>query len=326
VPASFVARRADRSLLERASLADPDNPFLTARYLDAQRTLGRDGWLLSVENADVISAAALCFLERGRLRSTLTVPSSPEVAGDSPFWPGLRAFIAEQRITDLEMSTFASPGSRIPRWPGELERIDRTEFAMPLKDVELLPRVSRSHRERIAKGRKKGLVVRRESSDSAIDAHVALHVNSMDRRKARGENVSLDFERAIPTALLTSGAGELFQAMLGDHVASSLLILRSRTGAYSESSGNSKEGMNIGASHFLRFESALALQAEGVEIFYLGGVRPEEEGLRTFKSGFGTTPIDTQSVTAYVGGPMRRRLSSAIQWLRSSATAGFVGR
>jgi hypothetical protein len=77
--------------------------------------------------------------------------------------------------------------------------------------------------------------------------------------------------------------------------------------------------MGIGASHFLRFESALVLQSEGVEVFYLGGARPQEEGLRSFKSGFGTIPIDTQSVTAHVGGPMRRRLSSAIEWLRSSA-------
>ena len=319
MPETFSARAADEATLERASRTDPDNPFLTARYLESQRMLGREGWLLSLEDAGGMRAAALSFLERGRLRRTLTIPSSPPVAVESPFWSGVRAFISEHGITDLEVSTFASPESRIPHWPDELERIDRTEFAMPLKDVELLPRVSKSHRERISKGRRKGLVVRREASDAAIDAHVALHINSMDRRKSRGEDVPLEFERAGSAALLASGAGELFQAMLGDHVASSLLILRSPTGAYSESSGNSKEGMAIGASHFLRYESASTLQAEGVEIFYLGGVRPEEEGLRSFKAGFGSTPIDTQSVSAYVGSPMRRHLSSAIQWLRSTA-------
>ena len=320
MPETFSARPADEEALERASATDLDNPFLTPRYLASQRMLGREGWLLALEDAGAMRAAALAFLERGRLRRTLTIPSSPPVAIDSPFWSGLRTFIAEHGVTDLELSTFASPESRIPHWPGELERIDRTEFAMPLKDAELLPRVSKSHRERISKGRRKGLVVRREASDAAIDAHIALHINSMDRRKSRGEDVPLEFERAGSAALLASGAGELFQAMLGDHVASSLLILRSVTGAYSESSGNSKEGMAIGASHFLRFESASALQAEGVTMFYLGGVRPEEEGLRSFKAGFGTTPIDTQSVSAYVGNPMRRHLSSAIQWLRSTAT------
>jgi GNAT acetyltransferase-like protein len=319
MPETFVARPASEEALEHASSTDLDNPFLTSRYLRAQRMLGREGWLLSLDDAGTLRAAALCFLERGRLRRTLAIPSCPPVATDSPFWSGVRGFIAEHGVTDLELSTFASPESRIPHWPGELERIDRTEFAMPLKDFELLPRVSKSHRERISKGRRKGLIVRREASDAAIDAHVALHINSMDRRKSRGENVSLAFERAGSAALLASGAGELFQAMLGDHVASSLLVLRSSTGAYSESSGNSSEGMGIGASHFLRFESAIALQGEGVEIFYLGGVRPDEEGLRSYKAGFGTTPIDTQSVSAYVGSPMRRHLSSAIQWLRTTA-------
>lgn len=317
--ATFFARPADEAAVERASFTDPDNPFLTTRYLKSQRALGREGWLLSLERGGTVCAGALCFVERGRLRRALTIPSSPPVAADSPFWPGVRAHIAGQGITDLELSTFATPESQIPRWHGEFERIDRTEFAMLLKDVELWPRVSKSHRERVSKGRKKGLLVRRDHSDAAIDAHVALHINSMHRRKSRGESVSLEFERAGSAALLASGAGELYQAMLGDHVASSLLVLRSATGAYSESSGNSKEGMGIGASHFLRFETALTLQTEGVEIFYLGGVRPQEDGLRAFKAGFGTTPIDTQSVSAYVGGPMRRRLSSAIQWLRSAA-------
>jgi hypothetical protein len=319
VTATFFARPADEQAVERASSTDPDNPFLTARYLQSQKMIGREGWLLSVEGSGAVCAGALCFVERGRLRVTLSIPSSPPVAADSPFWPGLRAYIDDEGITDLELSTFASPESRIPQWDGEFERIDRTEFAMLLKDLELSSRLSKSHRERVSKGRKKGLVVRREHSDAAIDAHVALHINSMGRRKSRGEDVTLEFERAGSAAFLASGAGELFQAMLGEHVASSLLVLRSATGAYSESSGNSKEGMAIGASHFLRFETALALQAEGAEIFYLGGVRPQEEGLRAFKAGFGTIPIDTQSVSAYVGGPMRRHLSSAIQWLRSAA-------
>ena len=320
--AAFLARPASDEALERASLTDADNPFLTVQYLQSQRALGRDGWLFSVESTDAMEAAALCFLERGRIRRTLTIPSVPAVAGDSPFWSGVRAYVAEHRVTDLELSTFASPESRIPEWPGETERIDRTEFAMVLRDVDLLARVSKSHRERVSKGRRKGLVVRRENSAQAIDAHVALHINSMERRQSRGENVSLAFERAGSAALLTSGAGELFQAMLGEHVASSLLVLRSKTGAYSESSGNSKEGMGIGASHFLRYETAVTLQTEGIEIFYLGGARQSEEGLRAFKAGFGTTPIDTQSVVAYLGGPLRRTLSAAIQQVRAVSKSG----
>jgi GNAT acetyltransferase-like protein len=313
VALTFVARVADVALLDRAAATAADNPFLTSRYLISQRSLGREGWLLALEDENIMHAAALCFLERGRIRSTLIIPSSPPVPLESPFWDGVNSFVADQGVTDLELSTFATPSSRIPELPGEKERVERTEFTMPLPDAELLSRVSKSHRERISKARRKGLIVRRESSDAAIDAHVALHINSMDRRKSRGEDVSADFERAGSAALLASGAGELYQAMLGDHVASSLLILRSEKGAYSESSGNSKEGMGIGASHFLRYETAVTLQAAGTEIFYLGGARSTEEGLRAFKAGFGTVPIDTQSVSAYVGSAWRQRVSYAIE-------------
>jgi hypothetical protein len=57
------------------------------------------------------------------------------------------------------------------------------------------------------------------------------------------------------------------------------------------------------------------------KMFVAHHARPEEEGLRSFKAGSGTTPIDTQSVSAYVESP-RRHLSSAIQWLRRAATPG----
>mgnify|MGYP001549937090 CR=1 FL=1 len=320
--ASFFAREADELSLDRAALSDPDNPFLVAPYLRAQRELGQSGWLLGVEDGGVVQGAGLCFLKSGRIRRLLTVPSSPPVAADSPFWPGLDAFCREHGVTDLEISTFATPESVIPPMRGESERVQRTEFALSLAGVDLWAGVSKSHRDRIKTGRKNGLTLRRETSDAAIDAHVALHVTSMDRRKSRGEDVSLDFERRVSAALLSAGAGELYQAILGDHVASSLLVLRSRTGAYSESSGNSREGMNIGASHFLRYETALALQAEGIEMFHLGGARVHEEGLRAYKSGFGTTPIDTEAVTAYVGGRLRRGVSAVVDSLQSATKPG----
>lgn len=319
---SFFAREADDASLDRAAHGDPDNPFLVARYLRAQRALGQRGWLLAVEIDGVVQGAALCFLKSGRIRRSLSIPSSPLVAAESLFWPGLDAFCRERGITDLEISTFATPESVIPRMRGESERIRRTEYALPLVGVDLWAGVSKGHRHRINRGRKNGLTVRRDSSAAAIDAHVALHVASMDRRKSRGEDVSLEFERSTSAALVAAGAGELYQAMLGDHVASSLLVLRSRTGAYSESSGTSREGMNVGASHFLWFESATLLQAEGTEMFYLGGARAHEEGLRTYKSGLGATPIDTDSVTAYVGGRLRRGVSAVVALLQSASKPG----
>lgn len=319
--AAFFARQPDDASLDLASASDPDNPFLVPAYARAQRTLGREGWLLGVEDGAALQNAALCFVERGRVRRSLVVPSSPPVSASSPFWPGLDAFCRAHGITDLEISTFATPESAIPPVRGETDRVRRTEYALSLASADLWAGVSKSHRDRIKKARKNGLTVRRDASDAAIDAHVALHVNSMDRRKSRGENVSLEFERSVSAALLAAGAAELFQAMHGEHVASSLLVLESPKGAYSESSGNSTEGMSIGASHFLRYETAVALQAEGIEMFYLGGARAHEEGLRAYKSGFGTTPIDTDAVIAYVGGKLRRGVSAVIETLQSAARA-----
>ena len=62
---TFRAQPAEESALDVASLTDPDNPFLTAQYLQSQRLLGREGWLLSVEGAGAMRAAALCFIARG---------------------------------------------------------------------------------------------------------------------------------------------------------------------------------------------------------------------------------------------------------------------
>ncbi len=303
--------------MDLSSATDPDNPFLVSEYLHAQRALGRQSWLLGLGTESTVECAALCFIERGRIRRSLIVPSSPPVDTSSPFWTGLDGFCRKHGITDLDVSTFATPASVIPTMRGETARVRRTEYAMSFVGTDLWEKVSKSHRDRIKKGRKNGLAMRREPTDAAIDAHVALHVNSMDRRKLRGEDVSLEFERSTSAALLAAGAAELFQAMLGDHVASSLLVLRSSKGAYSESSGNSTEGMAIGASHFLRYETAIALQAEGIEMFYLGGAREHEEGLRAYKAGFGTIPIDTDAVTAYVGGPLRRGISAAMNTVRA---------
>jgi lipid II:glycine glycyltransferase (peptidoglycan interpeptide bridge formation enzyme) len=162
--------------------------------------------------------------------------------------------------------------------------------------------------------------MRRAVSDEALDAHLALQANSMARRKARSESVPLEFARADDAVLLASGVGELYQAMLGGQVASSLLVLRSSRGAYFKSAGSSADGMSVGASHFLVHETAMALQSEGIELFYLGGVRQHEEGLRAFKAGFGSESIETESIVAYVGGRFRRRVSAAVESIQRAVT------
>ncbi|MEP7064901.1 MAG: GNAT family N-acetyltransferase [Gemmatimonadota bacterium] len=160
--------------------------------------------------------------------------------------------------------------------PLDAESTKQSGLEMSLIGTDLRASLSPGQRERIDGGRAVGLVMRRGRSESEITAHVALHVNALDRIALREENVARTFERATRAALLTTRTGELFQAMLGDEVVSSLLVLRYSNDAYCESSGDSDEGAKIGASHFLRYETALALQAENVAVLHFGAAAPAE--------------------------------------------------
>lgn len=289
----------------------------------AQQARGFDAWLLGVEQLSAMQAASLAMIKSGRIRRSLIISSLPDLPADSPLWNGIAAFCADRGITDLELATFASPQSVIPPLRGEIERIQRTEFTLPLTGRDIFAELSKHHRERVKKGRKNGLTIRQSSSEEALDAHIALRAHSMNRREARGEAVPHDFARGDAATLLSTGAGALYQALLRDEVVSSLLILRSTKGAYFESAGTSSDGMSIGASHFLLVETALALQAEGVETFFLGGARRTEEGLYTYKAGFGSVATETESVIAYVGAGWRRGVSAAMESARSAVTGGL---
>jgi hypothetical protein len=320
IDATFSARRADEQLADDASRIDPRNPFLDAAYLRAQQALGIECWLLGVESAGRMQAAALGLIRRGRLFTTLDIPSTPGVDAESVFWSGLDAFCRDERVTNLELSTFASPSVSIPVLRGEEARTSRTEYQLGLIGRDVFAGLSTHHRGRVKKGRARGLAVHRSVSGEAFDAHLALHSNSMARRKERHEEVPLEESSADEAALLANHAAELYQAMSGEDTASSLLIMKSSRGAYFKSAGTSPEGMRVGASHFLVLETALALQSEGFEVFHLGGVRQEEEGLRAFKAGFGATPIEGEAVVAYVGGRLRRRVSAAVETIQRAIT------
>jgi hypothetical protein len=317
MPKGFAADRPNDCLSARAARLAPSNPFQTIAYLRAEDLLGAESWVFTVAPAAEPERMCFGYIKAGWLNRILRIPSVPVLAADSPFWAGLDAFCQSHYVTQLDVATMGREGAAIPPWHGETERIARTEFVFDLRPDDLLAGMSKGHRERIKKGRKHGLTIRRGHADALIDAHVNLHLNSMDRRRDRGESVPEEFQRDIPAALLQTGAGELYQAMMGETVVSSLLVISSATGAYSESSGNSPEGMTIGASHFLRYETALALKDKGVELFYLGGAREHEVGLRTYKEGFGTIPLPMESMTAYVGKAWRRQLAAAAEMVRS---------
>jgi hypothetical protein len=318
--ATFSARRADERSVLDASRIDSHNPFLDPAYLRAQLALGIECRLFVVESGGRIQAAALGLIRRGRIRTSLDVPSTPGVDVESVFWGGLDAFCRDERVTDLEISTFASPGVSIPVLRGEEARALRTEYRLALKGRNVFAELSAHHRSRVRRARTRGVTLRRAVSGKAFDAHLALQSHSMARRRQRHETVPLEIPSADDAALLANGAAELFQAMIGGGAASTLLIMRSSRGAYFKAAGTSAEGMRVGASHFLVLETAVALQSEGVEVFNLGGVRQDEEGLRAFKAGFGATPIEGEAVVAYVGSRFRRRVSAAVETIQRAVT------
>lgn len=320
----FHSRSPDSELCEQLALANPTNPFFTKAYIQSTAAAGNEVIVLGCGDGADRDAACVGYVRRGRLRTWMTIPSVPRNAPAS-FWDGLLEFTRAQRITDIDIATFASPGAVIPRLPGEVARIDRIEFAWRLPDKDLFASLGKSHRERVKKAGKAGMTVRRGATEAQVDAHVALHVNSMDRRRSRGESVPDQFERDNCARFLATGAAELFQAVRDGVVCSSLLVLRSARGAYSESSGNSADGMKVGASHFLRYEVARVLQAEGIDVFFLGGVKPAETGLWSYKAGFGAEQIPMQTVIAYSGGAVRRALSD-LNELRHAGRGDLIER
>ena len=133
----------------------------------------------------------------------------------------------------------------------------------------------------------------------------------------RGEAVALLQEAAPLLALLRAGAGVLFQAMQGETVLSSALILLSRGGGYDQTTGTSPEGMELGASQFLIFEIAETLRRQGFTAFNLGGIAGQNPGLHTFKSGFGPIERRLEAARFALGSRLRRRLVGAMRSLRA---------
>jgi lipid II:glycine glycyltransferase (peptidoglycan interpeptide bridge formation enzyme) len=143
----------------------------------------------------------------------------------------------------------------------------------------------------------------------------------MERRKGRGEEVSLLAEEKLARALLLAGAAEVFQVKKNGKVLSSVLVLKSEAGGYYQSAGTSPEGMALGASHFLIWEVAQTLKDDGLQVFNLGGAEPENAGLQRFKRGFGAREVRLEAAVFSMVSSLKRRLRTAVKLLRDDAAA-----
>lgn len=298
---------------ERLREAAPENPFLTAEYALARQGLGETLVTLGRD-----SEWCPAYLRRGRLSASLDVPSLPFAPSDA-FLSGLIAFCRDQRVYETTLNTFASRALNIPRLPREIERRTRTEFLLDLTIPADQWKIGETHRRHIRRAQKSSVAIRRVRSEGLQD-HFSLCRASMARREDRGEDVPSATDSPEATSLLRNRVGELFQVVRDNVVLSSMLVIKSHMGAYYHSAGTSPEGMAIGASHFLVHSVAGVLQTEGIQVFNLGGAGPESQGLRAFKSRFGTTAVETEAVRAVLCSATHRMFVDTCRALRKFAS------
>jgi len=284
-------------LIERTAACDPANPFHTSLYVSATESLGKRAYLVGLYNGDDLVAACPAFLSGSFLSRSLVIDSLPAIPGPEVFWRGLLDFCRSLRVWRLQVGTYASPAAEIPHLPGEMGRQARCEHVLDLDRADILEGAGSQHRRNISRASKAGLTIVRTREAGARARHLALMKASLERRAKRGEDVESGRQEARLSALLSSGAGELFQATNGERILSSILILRASQGAYYESAGTFPEGMKIGASPFLVSRVAAILKEEGFRIFNLGGTTARNPGLVRFKTGFGTREVALEAAS-----------------------------
>lgn len=302
----------------------PANPFMTAAYLNARMALGGEPYILSLEDTTEVYAACPALLRSGYLTRSLEIVSLPLLPEPDLFWRGLQTWCRAQHVSHVEVNSFGSEQTCIPRLDGEYQRRTRCEYVLDLPEQTLWERMSSNHLRNVKRARKVGVSVRRSTEASACRIHVDLMAFSMTRRRGRGEHVpdNMTNQLAEVTALIEHGAGELFQAVADRQVLSSILVLQSQRGGYYHSAGTSSQGMACGASHLLVHDIAVILQAEARRQFNLGGASEAGSGLEQFKRGFGARRVDLQAVQCSTATRVRRWLGAGASLLRHVATAG----
>jgi lipid II:glycine glycyltransferase (peptidoglycan interpeptide bridge formation enzyme) len=309
-----------QAVFQELSQLAPDNPFCTPAYVEAMRECGARPWVLALKEGNQLLAGCAAFLSSGRLSRALEVPSLPALADEQVFWDGLRQTCRHNGVTSVELNSYASPVAVIPASAQRSHWTKRVEYVIDLRAADLSKAVRKTHQQRIKRARKAGLVLQRSREASANQEHQQMMLASLQRRKERGETVPEEVQNNLSDALLHSGAGQLFQAVVNGKVYSSGLVLLSERGAYYHTSGTRPEGMECGASHFLIFEIAETLRNEGYTHFNLGGAQEGNAGLHEFKQGFGAAVRHLEAAQLDFGTGLHKMLLATARtfrgWLR----------
>ena len=309
------------SLIEGAASRDPSNPFSTTEYVRARESLNAKACLIGLYHGTELVSGGISFVSGSFLRRSLDIPSLPSAPEAATFWQGILQLCRALKVWHLEVNTYGSRTAEIPQLPGELTRRTRYEYVIDLPVSDIFEGVSSQHRRNISRAFKAGLSIRRTLKASVYTQHRELMDASQERRAKRGEEVDRGSE-ALPLALLASKSGEIFQAVKGEQILSSILVLRSSKGAYYQSAGTRPEGMKVGASPFLVSQVAGILKQEGAQVFNLGGAGEDSLGLRRFKAGFNTREIALQAATFCPRSVAERKFHTALRscwaWVRQN--------
>jgi len=309
------------SLIEGAAARDPSNPFSTTEYVRARESLNAKACLIGLYHGTELVSGGISFVSGSFLRRSLDIPSLPSAPEPATFWQGILQLCRALKVWRLEVNTYGSRTAEIPQLPGELTRRTRYEYVIDLPVNDIFEGVSSQHRRNISRASKAGLTIRRTREESAYTQHREVMDASLERRAKRGETIDRGGS-ALALALLANKSGEIFQAVHGEQVLSSIMVLRSSTGAYYQSAGTRPEGMKLGASPFLVSQVARILKHEGAQIFNLGGAGEDSTGLRRFKAGFNAREIALQAASFCPKSAPERKLHTALRscwaWVKQS--------
>ncbi len=306
--------RAGEELLAQSGI---QNPFATLEYATAMNAAGYEVWIVGLRSAPQLDQVALALVTRGRLSVELELPSLPRAAQDPAFWSVVDDLCRQAGVTDVLAESYNSMPFQLPPLSGEVDRSLREEFVLHLAGCDLALALSSNHKRNIKKAKTAGVNIRRSCRNLEwLAEHAALMSLSMERRSARGESVSLSTDTTLARCLLESGAAELFQAVVGTTVLSSVLVLMAPRAGYYHSAGSSPDGMSVGASHFLLHSISGILKQEGRLTFNLGGAEAGSS-LARFKLGFGPSAVVLPKARRYVGPAWKRKVRSAFRLLRS---------
>ncbi len=305
-----------RDLIAQISDLTPENPFYTDPYLEVMKRLGSRPCALVLEEGSEVTSGCFGFLTEGRMNARLEITSLPVIADHEVFWKGLFDSCRGMGVSILNVNTFASTEPVISQTDRRTFLKKRSEYRLDLTVPDLWEITNRRHHRLIKRARSNGVSLEHASDRPARERHVELANLSLERRRVRGEVVDYRIQMDDVSAFIECGAGEILQAIREGEVLSSLLLARSRTGGYAQSSGTSETGRGLGSSHFLFHEAAKFLRSEGATVFNLGGADEHSIGLQEFKLGLGSVRVELESAEFYTGSQLKRFATRAAALLK----------